>query len=165
MKTNIPNKVILSLGSNLDDSITILKNAINELKKIITIDKISALAITEPIAKTKQNNYYNIVLSANTKYEPYELLKRIHKIEKLFGRKRETNERNLPRTLDIDIIQYNKLVIESDELTLPHPRAHQRNFVIELWKLIEPNATLVGVGKISNINGEGKIYKLINNWL
>jgi 2-amino-4-hydroxy-6-hydroxymethyldihydropteridine diphosphokinase len=78
-----------------------------------------------------------------------DLLALLHGIEKTLGRER--NEKWGPRTIDLDLIQYGSLLSSADELQLPHPRAHERRFVIEPWHSIEPDAILLTQGKISEI--------------
>ena len=78
-----------------------------------------------------------------------DLLALLHGVEKALGRERI--ERWGPRTIDLDLIQYGSILSYSDELTLPHPRAHERRFVLEPWLEIEPNALLLTHGKVSEL--------------
>ena len=77
------------------------------------------------------------------------MLSLLHGIEKSLGRVRD--ERWGPRTIDLDLIQYGSILSSADELTLPHPRAHERRFVLEPWLEIEPDAILLTHGKISEL--------------
>ena len=82
-------------------------------------------------------------------YEPEELLIAMLEIENKLGRKREVHWG--PRTLDLDLIVFGDEVIDSEILVLPHPRAHERRFVLEPWLEIEPDAYIPGIGKVESI--------------
>ena len=124
---------IIALGSNipfknllptqiLEKTYSILKNYnINIIKK-------SHIYQSEAYPNKSDPIFYNSALSIATKLKPYELLENILKIEKLFGRERK--EKNSPRTLDIDIISLGNLILDEENLKIPHPALHLRPFVI-----------------------------------
>lgn len=124
------NDIILSLGSNIGDREKNLKTA---LYHIIQIPQISLVAIsniynTDPIGYLDQGDFLNLCVSILTTLNPFELLLSLQNIENLMQRKRDI--RWGPRNIDIDIIFYRNEVINTETLTIPHPRYKERNFVI-----------------------------------
>ena len=132
----------VSLGSNLDDRLSYLKDAIEKLHKDerISIKKISSIYETDPVGYTNQGKFLNIVAKLETDYEAEQLLRKCLQIELLLGRERKI--RWGPRTIDLDILLYNQDNIETDDLSVPHPRMHERAFVIIPLLEIEPNIEL-----------------------
>ncbi|MBN1467255.1 MAG: 2-amino-4-hydroxy-6-hydroxymethyldihydropteridine diphosphokinase [Fusobacteriaceae bacterium] len=124
------NKVYLSLGSNIGDSFYYLMSAISMLDKLeqTKVNKISKFYSTKPWGNLNQDDFINCCIEIDTKLLPYQLLKEINSIERLLGRKREVFWG--PRTIDIDIIFYKSLKIETDKLTIPHKFYKKRNFVL-----------------------------------
>ena len=129
-------EVFLGLGSNIGDSRQILKNAIEELKKIGTVVAVSSFYKTEPVGVKDQPWFVNCVVKIETELEPIALLQETQKIENMFGRERTLHWG--PRTLDIDILFYDTLVVQTPELKIPHPCLHERRFVLEPLMEIEP---------------------------
>lgn len=121
--------VYLALGSNIEPREHYLKETIRLLNEEgVQVGLVSSIYETEPVGYTDQPEFLNMVVEAKTKLSPVELLQTCQRIEKQLGRKREI--RWGPRTVDIDILLYNNEVIESEELTIPHPRMHERGFVL-----------------------------------
>ena len=143
-------KVVLALGANLGDPRKQISLAIDAIRDIIKVEKVSSLYETAPFkVNDAQPNYINAVLIGETELQPKELIKELLAIEAKLGR-----QRTLPkaaRTIDIDIVDYEGFFLKSDELTLPHPRAHERRFVLEPWVEIEPNAVLREHGPIKEL--------------
>lgn len=139
-------KTVIALGSNLGDSKSIFSDAIIQIGKSVEVQSISKFYETIPVGGPEQPNYLNAVLIGDTQMPPLELLTQLQSIENGAGRVRE--ERWGPRTLDLDLIIYGDLLMKEELLTLPHPRAHERNFVLEPWVEIDPQAVLPGYGKI-----------------
>lgn len=137
-------EVVLSLGSNQGDSLAILQGAVATLNKIadFAIRGISGVYRTAPIGYANQPDYLNLCLLADTGLAPLELLAECQSIEQAYGRRRDPGLRFGPRTLDIDLINYAGQVMESKSLTLPHPRAHERAFVLVPWLELDPAAAL-----------------------
>tara|TARA_B100000989_G_scaffold285538_1_gene253335 strand:+ start:1935 stop:2426 length:492 start_codon:yes stop_codon:yes gene_type:complete len=134
--------IFVAIGSNLssnrgEEPTTNCDNAVKCLKKIFNIENISSWYKSEPIPKSNQPWYVNGIVKLQTDINPFSLLNFLLKIEKDFGRER--NIRNEARTLDLDIICYKNFIFQSDILILPHPRMHQRSFVLDPLKEIEPN--------------------------
>ena len=150
MNTNNVNvKAVIALGSNLDDPVSQLKNAIQALDNVpgIKVIKKSSLYRTAPVGYLDQPDFVNAVVLVETTLSSDKLLDRLHQIENDFGRVRSFT--NAPRTLDLDIIDYNQEVTTSENLTIPHPRAHERIFVVQPLAEIAPEYCLPGYGLAS----------------
>lgn len=146
-----PAKVVLSLGGNLGPVVKTFRQVIAALENDsrIEVEKVSPLLRTQAVlaaGQSPQPEYYNAVVVVHTTCAPLELLQLTQKLEQDFGRVREQIWG--ARTIDIDIIDYSRVRSEEPELTLPHPRAHERAFVLLPWSLIEPGAKLAGHGEI-----------------
>ena len=139
-------KVVIALGSNLGDRKGTLDEAVEELRKMITITKVSSYIETDPVGGPEQPDYLNAVLIGESELSPTDLLSTMQEIELAAGRERI--ERWGARTLDLDLIVYGDLVMETEFLTLPHPRAHERRFVLDPWLEVEPGAYLPGFGEV-----------------
>ena len=138
------NQVVFSLGSNQGDSLDTLQQAVDRLAEtpnLIVVD-ISPVYQTAPVGNTDQPDFYNLVVIADSTLEPSTLLERCQAIEQAYGRYRDPADPGGPRTLDIDLVVVGKRTSDTPELTLPHPRAHERAFVLVPWLDIEPRASL-----------------------
>lgn len=133
---------VIALGANLGDRLGTLAAAVRAVSGIdgVRVLRVSPVVETDPIGP-EQPDYLNAVLLARTRLAPVTLLRELHRIEADFGRVRET--RWGARTLDLDLIQVGDLMADSPALTLPHPRAHERAFVLQPWLLADPGATLL----------------------
>ena len=130
--------IYLGIGSNLGNRQTNIKNALALLaKNDISIIKNSTIIETEPVGEVKQKNFLNTVVKAETILSPFDLLSLLNNIEKQLGRVRSFL--NGPRTIDIDILLYDNIIVDTPQLTIPHPRMYQRDFVMLPLKEIEPN--------------------------
>lgn len=132
-------KVYLALGSNMGDKEGYIQGAVQALKAHpqIRVVKVSDLIVTEPYGGVEQDEFLNGALEAETLLGPEELLEAIHDIEAAANRKRTVHWG--PRTLDIDILFYDKLVYESDTLVIPHPDMKNRDFVLRPLNMLAPN--------------------------
>jgi 2-amino-4-hydroxy-6-hydroxymethyldihydropteridine diphosphokinase len=130
----------LGLGSNLNNKKQNLSNAITALRKIsgISVLKISRFYQTKPIGITNQPDFLNAVVKIRTSLSPNELITLLLSIEKEQGRIRARKWG--PRIIDIDLLLYNHAVIKSRNLIVPHPRLHERYFVLKPLAEIAPNA-------------------------
>jgi 2-amino-4-hydroxy-6-hydroxymethyldihydropteridine diphosphokinase len=144
-------KVVIALGSNIGESAEIFESAVNRLNNIITVTHLSSFIETEPVGGPEQPNYLNAVLIGESELQPLELLHEMLAIETELGRVREVPWG--PRTLDLDLIVAGESVMKTPDLELPHPRAHERAFVLEPWLEIDPDA---------NIPGKGSVYSLLS---
>ncbi len=121
-------EVYFGLGSNLGDRMGNLKSAVEELSKKVTIKKISSVCETEPLYNAEQPMFLNAVLEGVTALDPLELLSFVKGIENALGR--QPGFRNAPRIIDIDILFYGERVIQTGELTVPHPHIAERAFAL-----------------------------------
>ena len=134
----------IALGSNLQDPMRQIKMAINELAQLPNTEllKQSSFYQTKPVGYLLQPDFINAVVELSTTLEPHELLAQLHQIERKHGRNRaEEQQRNAPRTLDLDILLYDNLKMATPGLIIPHPRLTERAFV--LYPLAEITADLV----------------------
>lgn len=142
-------RAVIALGSNLGNRALYIDSAIAELAKVIEITHLSTNHETDPVGGPEQPKYLNAILIAETQLDPHELLIAMLEIENKLGRKREIHWG--PRTIDLDLIIVGDEVIHSDVLVLPHPRAHERRFVLEPWLEIDPIAQIPGFGLVESI--------------
>jgi 2-amino-4-hydroxy-6-hydroxymethyldihydropteridine diphosphokinase len=147
----MPHRIVLALGSNLGESAVILDQAIEDISEFVTKIRRSSNYQTEPVGGPVQPDYLNVVLLGITELAQEELLSRLREIEVRHGRLRA--EHWGARTLDIDLIDFDSTTWHSGTLTLPHPRAHQRAFVLIPWNEVDPEAVLIGHGPVNSILG------------
>lgn len=142
-------KAVIALGSNLDEPEKNIELAISLIADSTNLLSRSSLFKTKPVGGPSQPDYINAVCIIESILPPLELLKMLHGVEKSMGRVR--NEKWGPRIIDCDLIAYGDFVSQAESLTLPHPRAHQRRFVLEPWHEIDPDAVIPGRGGIAKI--------------
>lgn len=142
-------KAVIALGANIGDPQEQMEIAVALLKESLDVKAVSDFYITKPVGGPEQPDYLNAVCIAESELPAADLLSLLHGIEKVLGRERI--ERWGPRTIDLDLIQYGGILSYADELMLPHPRAHERRFVLEPWHSIDPDAILLTHGKISEL--------------
>ncbi len=142
-------KAVIAIGANIGNPREQMDLAIALLREATEVIAVSTYYVTKPVGGPEQPDYLNAVCILESELPAIELLAVLHGIEKSLGRKR--SERWGPRTIDLDLIQYGSLLSSADELQLPHPRAHERRFVLEPWSEIEPEAILLTHGKISDL--------------
>ena len=143
--------VVLALGSNLGDRQDILQGAVDAIVGLpgVRVTAVSPVYQTVPVGGPAQPDYLNAVVLADAALPARELLDRLHEIEAAFDRVRLV--RWGPRTLDIDIIVFDSERSDDPELTLPHPRAHERAFVLAPWHDVDPGAALPGHGPVAEV--------------
>ncbi|HTC46039.1 MAG TPA: 2-amino-4-hydroxy-6-hydroxymethyldihydropteridine diphosphokinase [Candidatus Aquilonibacter sp.] len=127
----------LSLGSNIGDREAHLREAQGRLEAVGQVANVSSYYETEPVEFTGQPWFLNCALALETSQTPQELMNSILRIEREMGRQRA--QKKGPRTIDIDILLFGDEVIDSSELTIPHPAMHQRRFVLEPLAEIAPD--------------------------
>jgi len=150
-------RAVLSLGSNLGNSAEILSSAAEALNEVSEIIALSSFYQTRPVGGPPQPDFLNAVIIIETNLEPEELLIVAQAIEGAHGRERTVDTVKWgPRSLDIDLIKCDELIFNSSDLTIPHPRAHEREFVLRPWLEIDPTATLPGFGQISGLLESGQ---------
>lgn len=146
-------RCVISLGSNLGDRHAKLQGAVHSLSDTpeVWLTAVSAVYETEPVGSPEGSEpFLNAIVLFDTTLSAHTLLDRAHAIEDAFGRERD-GVPNAPRTLDVDIIVVGERRADDDDLTLPHPRAHERGFVLVPWAEIEPDAEIPGVGLVSEL--------------
>lgn len=121
-------EVFIALGSNMGDRPGNLRRALEKLHPEFTVGRKSKVYETEPMYVTKQPRFYNMVICGETQLAPHELLAHTQSIERSLGRDEGTH--NLPRPIDIDILFYDNVILETLDLVIPHPRMHERGFVM-----------------------------------
>ncbi len=142
-------RAVIALGANIGNPKEQMDIAVALLREALDVQLISSYYTTAPVGGPEQPDYLNAVLIAESDLPASDLLALLHGIEKALGRERI--EHWGPRTIDLDLIQYGSILSYADELTLPHPRAHERRFVLEPWLEIEPDALLLTHGKVSEL--------------
>ncbi len=122
------NKVYIALGTNLGNWKRNFNQSFVELNKLGFINNFSSVYISKPYGYKNQNLFYNTVIEFKTHFNPIKLIKSLKLIEKKLKKKKII--KNGPRIIDLDIIFYNKIILTNNLLTIPHPRAHLRDFVL-----------------------------------
>lgn len=120
--------VHLALGTNLGDRAANLRRALAALRNEFAVEAISPCYETEPAYVIDQPRFYNMACRAQASMPPLDLLRRLKRLETALGR--EPGARYGPRLIDLDLLLYGDLVLDSPELTLPHPHLHERAFVL-----------------------------------
>jgi 2-amino-4-hydroxy-6-hydroxymethyldihydropteridine diphosphokinase len=142
-------KAVVALGANIGNPKEQMDLAIAMLREATEVTAVSTYYSTKPVGGPEQPDYLNAVCILESELPALDLLSLLHGIEKSLGRERI--EKWGPRTIDLDLIQYGPLLSKAEELVLPHPRAHERRFVLEPWHEIEPDALLLTHGKITEL--------------
>jgi 2-amino-4-hydroxy-6-hydroxymethyldihydropteridine diphosphokinase len=148
-------RAVLALGSNLGDRYAHLRDAVRALADVLLV--VSGVYETPPWGDPDQPSYLNAVaLVADDRADPLEWLERARVLEEQAGRQRDPARRYGPRTLDVDVVTVTGSagvpVVSADPvLTLPHPRAHLRAFVLRPWLDVEPYAQLPGHGWVNDL--------------
>ena len=137
----------VGIGANLGDAQANVLDALRRLALLdgSTIIETSGLYRTAPV-DAKGPDYINAVACIDTSFDPHELLAALQDIEAALGRERPY--RNAPRTLDLDLLLYGDQVIASADLTVPHPRMHERGFVLAPLAEVDPDLVIPGVGPV-----------------
>lgn len=144
-------RTVIAMGSNLGDRLEYLQGGLDGLfdtPRLVFV-AVSPVYETTPVGGPEQPDYLNAVVIAETSMPARAVLERCLSLEDAFGRVR--GERWGPRTLDLDLIIYGDEVTDSPALTLPHPRAHERAFVLAPWHDADPEAELPGQGKVADL--------------
>ncbi len=146
---------LLAFGANLGDRGETIAQAQAELARTPGISAVRASPLRESIALTPDGpdpdapRYLNGVAEVDTTLSAHDLLDRLQHLESQFGRVRDVRWGD--RTLDIDVVLFGGKLISDDRLTVPHPRAHERDFVLAPWLDLDPHAVLIGRGRVSEL--------------
>jgi 2-amino-4-hydroxy-6-hydroxymethyldihydropteridine diphosphokinase len=143
--------VALALGSNMGDSAGILQGALDDLAAVPGLDLVAVSAVfeTDPVGGPEQEPYLNAVVLGLWTSGAHELLEATSGVEQAWHRERSV--RWGPRTLDIDILAVGDLTIDTPDLVVPHPRAHERGFVLVPWLDVAADATIPGRGRVADL--------------
>ena len=148
-------QAVLALGSNLGDRLNRLQSAVAALEDTpeVTIVAISSVYETVPVdALEGSGKFLNAVVLIDTTLTVHTLLDRALAIEEAFGRERSV--KGAPRTLDVDLLVVGQRVCDDEQLKLPHPRAHERGFVLVPWLEIDPEGEIPGRGFVADLIGD-----------
>lgn len=144
---------VMSIGSNLGDRESNLQGALDALADTpeVWVTGVSPVYETEPVqAPAGSESFLNAVVLMDTTLPVHTLLERAQTIEEAFGRERNGTA-NAPRTLDVDLIVVGDRHCSDEQLVLPHPRAHERAFVLAPWNDLEPDAEIPGQGQVGEL--------------
>ena len=146
-----PQTAFIALGSNLEAPLTQIRNAFVELGALPKTKLIarSSLYRSAPVGNVNQPYFINAVAKLEPRLAPRELLAELLEIERRHGRRREFP--NAPRTLDLDLLLYGDLIQHEHGLTIPHPRMHQRAFVLSPLHEIAPDSVIPGIGSVADL--------------
>ncbi|MFH1533587.1 MAG: 2-amino-4-hydroxy-6-hydroxymethyldihydropteridine diphosphokinase [Nitrospirota bacterium] len=128
------NKVFIGIGTNIGDKGQNIENALIEIGKIATIKKKSSIHETKPVGYENQGDFFNMAIEIETDLSPIDLIIKLQEIEHKMGRVRDI--KNGPRIIDLDILTYGNEIINEPNLTIPHPRMFERDFVMKPLKEI-----------------------------
>ncbi|HYS56358.1 MAG TPA: 2-amino-4-hydroxy-6-hydroxymethyldihydropteridine diphosphokinase [Thermoanaerobaculia bacterium] len=134
----MPYTVVIALGSNRGDRRRYLRRAVDELRRVISVVRLSSIIETEPV-DAPPPKFLNMVILGHTNLSPEKLLDALQQIEARLGRRRST--RNAPRVIDLDLILHSAHRRRSARLTLPHPRYRTREFVMRPLREVWPGRT------------------------
>ena len=140
----------IGIGANLGDARQAAKDAIVCLAQQVGITVLarSSLYRTAPV-DAGGDDYYNAVVKVQTSFTAAQLLRICHHIEDQFGRERPFH--NAPRTLDLDLLLFGDVSIDTETLTVPHPRITERAFVLVPWLEVDPEAKVTGRGRVADL--------------
>lgn len=148
-------RAVVALGANLGDRGSTLRAAASAIaalpgvRPVASSREVESIAVTLDGPDTTKPRYRNAVVVVDTELEPQQLLDALHGIEDTHGRTREVRWGD--RTLDLDLVAFDELTLDTDTLTVPHPRAGERAFVLAPWLDADPDAVLPGAGPVADL--------------
>ena len=143
-------RAYVGLGSNLDDREATLRRALELLGERVVVVAVSSFRETEPWGYDDQPAFLNAAAAVDTELSSRELLNALLEVERALGRTRD-GPRYGPRTVDLDLLLYGDEVVDQAGLTVPHPRLHERRFVLEPLAELEPGLTVPGRGTVTDL--------------
>ena len=154
-------RAYIGIGSNLDDPVAQVKDAMEELEMLpdTVVAARSSLYSNKPMGPQDQPDFINAVVALDTLLSAEELFARLVKIEEQAGRVRD-GEKWGPRIIDLDLLMYGKKKLDTDELTVPHPGLHERDFVIIPLAEIAGNLNIPGHGLLSTLINQVENHSL-----
>jgi 2-amino-4-hydroxy-6-hydroxymethyldihydropteridine diphosphokinase len=132
-----PQRVFIGLGSNLGDRVAYLRDAVRRLGAVMTIERVSNLYVAAPLGYVRHDAFINAVVQGQVAIKPMELLRELKQIERAMGRR--IGVEYGPRPIDLDILLFGAMQMETIELSLPHPRLAQRAFVLKPLAELAPD--------------------------
>jgi 2-amino-4-hydroxy-6-hydroxymethyldihydropteridine diphosphokinase len=151
----VPVEAVVALGANLGDRAATLVAAVDDMRRMPLVERVRVSDVVESVAikpggpDAEAPTYFNAVAIVTTRLAPSVLLGYLQAIEDRHGRERR--ERWSDRTLDLDIVAYGDVRSRDPRLTLPHPRAAERDFVLAPWLSLDPDAELPGAGRVEDL--------------
>lgn len=142
----------VGLGSNLGEREETLRQALRLLGERVEVRAVSSFRETEPVGVAEQPRFVNAAAMVETDLAPRELLDALLGVERKLGRER--GERWGPRTIDLDLLLFGGATLDEPGLTLPHPRLHERRFVLEPLAELDPDLVVPGRGRVSELLSE-----------
>lgn len=148
-----PDRAYIGLGANLDHPAAQLQRALIELTGLpdTQLTSHSHVYRSKPLGLQDQPDFLNAVAALQTRLEPLELMRHLHAIEERHGRRRSPDSHWGPRTLDLDLLLYADLSLQTPELTLPHPELHKRSFVLYPLAELAPDLVIPGQGTVRTL--------------
>jgi 2-amino-4-hydroxy-6-hydroxymethyldihydropteridine diphosphokinase len=149
-------RAYVGLGANLGDRARTLRLAVERIEAIDGVDVVAVSSVreTEPVGIVDQPRFLNGAVALDTTLPPLALLGSLLEVERGLGRVRGEGARWGPRTLDLDLLLYDDLVVEESDLTVPHPRVHERRFALEPLAELDPDLEIPGRGRVSTLLAE-----------
>jgi 2-amino-4-hydroxy-6-hydroxymethyldihydropteridine diphosphokinase len=149
-------RAYVALGANLGDRERTIRAALTELDAAdgVRVVAVSSLAETDPVGYLDQPRFLNGAAALDTTLPPRDLLGLLLTVERRFGREREGVPPAGPRTLDLDLLLYEAEEIDEPGLRIPHPRLHERRFVLEPLSELDPSLEVPGKGEIQTLLAE-----------
>ncbi|WP_405372199.1 MULTISPECIES: 2-amino-4-hydroxy-6-hydroxymethyldihydropteridine diphosphokinase [unclassified Microbacterium] len=150
-----PRRAVIALGANLGDRAATMTEAVADIGRLPMTSVVATARAVESVAVTAEGidesapRYLNSVVLVDTRLAPTVLLGYLHAIEARHGRERR--ERWGSRTLDLDLIAHGDVRADTPGLVLPHPRAHEREFVLVPWLSVDPDAVIPGAGPVADL--------------
>ena len=146
---------LVGLGANLGDRERTIRLAVDRIGEVDGVDvvAVSRLRETAPVGVVDQPQFLNGAVALDTTLSPRALLDSLLAVERWLGRRRE-GERWGPRTIDLDLLLYDDLVLDEPGLTVPHPRLHERRFALEPLAELDPELEIPGRGRVSTLLAE-----------
>lgn len=156
-----PASIVLALGSNLGDRITLLRRAVHEISRFVRVVRVSSIYQTAPLGfETETPEFLNLVIAGATKLSAFQVLQLSLDVERRLGRVRMRSDVSESRPIDIDLIFYSSQVIRHRSLQVPHPRFHLREFVMSPLRELElPWIDPSSMIELQRIRGTGRVEK------
>lgn len=132
-----PTQVYIGLGSNLGDRVAHLREAVRRMSDVLTVERVSNLYVAAPLGYVRHDAFINAVVQASVQLKPLELLRELQQIERAMGRR--IGVEYGPRLIDLDILLFGTMQVETIDLMIPHPRLPQRAFVLKPLAELAPN--------------------------